>query len=83
MALVAVDKEVLALYLLLLVGRLLRHLPRLGLFHLVVVAVVLGLLLMEGRTGLAVAVVLLAEPVEQEILHLQVLLKEQMEGLEQ
>ena len=81
-ALVAVGKEVLALHLLLLVGRLLRHLQRLGLFHLVVVAVVLDLLLMEGRAGLAVAVPL-AEPVEQEILHLQVLLKEQMEGLEQ
>ena len=82
-ALVAVGKEVLALHLLLLVDHLLRHLQRLGLFHLAVVAVVLDLLLMEGRAGLAVAVVLLAEPVEQEIPHLQVLLKEQMEGLEQ
>lgn len=82
-ALVAVGKEVLVLYLLLLVDRLLRHLQRLGLFHLVVVAVVLDLLLMEGRAGQAGAVVLLAGPVEQETLHLQVLLKEQMEGLEQ
>jgi hypothetical protein len=82
-ALVAAGKEVLALYLLLLVDRLLRHLQRLGLFHLAVVAVVLGLLLMEGRMEAVEAVGLLAglEGMEIHQAHLQ--RKVQMEGLEQ